>query len=208
MSVMVLARCTGRDATGAWCAGRTEFEMETWVITDPAVEIIYGTVEAEGLGGAVWAADNNKASWFWSEPHKQTPLRVYLPFTLADGKWREAMPCWPVSAGDIGGDYQTGEALGRRWWMARPDGLWALFNVCWYVTDDTGWLSWPAGPLLERQEEFVICSDIHEPGNTERWSDYRYVTEEGWAAEQASVELAARDFDPDAEITWDGEEFS
>lgn len=57
---------------------------------------------------------------------------------------------------------------------------------------------------LERQEEFPISTDVHRPGDTYTFEDMRYLIEQAWAAEPASLPYAAADFDPDAEITWSG----
>lgn len=180
--------------------------MGLWLITDPKAEMIFGTVQAPEQAEAYRRIDKGEADWFWQAgPHEQ--LAVHAPFTLADGRWREAAPGWPLPAGDCGGDYQASEALGRRWWLVHRDGTFALFDVSWYTTDDTDAVDNPTGPMLERQEEFLICNDLRWPGDTEIWADYRYLTELTWEPVESNVMVAARDFDPATEITWDGKEF-
>jgi hypothetical protein len=183
--------------------------MNLWVITDPMASRIYGTVEADTVNDAVAAVDGRQADWFWQAlPGPNEQLSLHSAFTLADGRWRETMPDRPLPGGDCGGDIQIGDSLGRRWWMALADGNWALYQVTWYLADDTDLGTEPrdACLYLERQEEFLICSDLRNPGGTELWSNYRHQAEPGWAPEPASVELAARDFDT-VEIVWDGGEF-
>jgi hypothetical protein len=184
--------------------------MGTYVITDPRGDLIYGTVRALDVfnAGAAVRRGDLAVDWFYDrQPGPEVAIRVDLADDLADGRWREAAPGVPLPEGDVGGDYQVSEALGRRWWLRCPDGLWAMYGVAWYVSDDTDQVDEPVGPRLERQVELLVCPDIQDPGS-ESWADYRYEVEEGWAAEEASVVLAVRDFDPDAEIDWDGEEGS
>lgn len=182
--------------------------MGLWLITDPRCQMIYGSVQAgDSEVAAAQAVDGGEADWFWQaqpQPHQQ--LSVHLPFTLADGIWREAAPGRPLDAGQPGGDFLVSEALGRRWWLVRRDGTFALFDLAWYLCDDTRWRTSPRGRWLERQEEYLICTDLREPGGTETWADYRFIEETDWPVEDASVEKAAIAFER-KQITWDGEEF-
>lgn len=71
---------------------------------------------------------------------------------------------------------------------------------------------------LQMQTEFMICGDVDEPGNTEKWSEYQfdYVDDrppytgtipEILAAANAAALQEVTSFDANQYITWDGEPF-
>jgi hypothetical protein len=182
--------------------------MSEWVITDPKATMIYATVDAENEVEAATKTDAGQAEWFWQAEVSDTePLAVHDAVSLADGRWREAAPGTALPHGDVGGDYQISDGLGRRFWLALPDGTWAMLGITWYLSDDTdGAVTNPEGLRLYRQEEYMIVADIHEPGCSEIWADYRYLTEGDFPLTEAGVLEAIADFDV-AELSWNGEEF-
>jgi hypothetical protein len=78
-------------------------------------------------------------------------------------------------AGDIGGDGQVTEAYEARWSHHLADGSVALVTRAFYVAGPHTADDPAAGPLrLECQTEYLICTNIADPGGTEVWSDYVY----------------------------------
>lgn len=108
-------------------------------------------------------------------------------------------------AGDVGGDIQVGKSFERR--FVNPDLPGRLIDVTLYPVQEEG----AVVVDVQMHTEFMICQDIEDPGSTEEWCDYRYVTLKttGFGtveqAEAAAEEVLAK-YDP-AEITWDGEPF-
>lgn len=188
---------------------RDEATMTIWVITDPKCEIIYGTVEAEdNLTTAAQAVDDGQASWFGqAEPGRQVELAVHLPFTLADGIWRELAPAGAGVHGQCGGDVQVTEAYSRRFALIRPDLTWAVVTYAWYainesakeVTDDT------AGEVVEQQVEFLIVEDPHDL-NRYLWEDLSYEKEYDPEPTEQGVLRRAQQFRL-GDIYWNGLEF-
>ena len=183
--------------------------MDEWVITDPKATMIYGTVEAEDVNDASSAVDSGRARWFWQgkpDPHAQ--LSVHPVATLADGRWREAAPGTALPHGDCGGDFQISDAYGRQFWLALPEGGWAMLGLSWYLSDDTGYVDEPGeGRCLYRQEEYALVGDIYEPGLSETWAESRYLIEGDFPTTEAGVLQAVADFAPAAEISWNGKAF-
>lgn len=80
--------------------------------------------------------------------------------------------------------------------------------ACSYDMDSVG---------LRMQTEFMICSDIKDPGGTEEWCDYRYAeldtrpytgtVEEIIAAAETDALKVVRLFNADRDIAWDGQPF-
>jgi len=80
--------------------------------------------------------------------------------------------------------------------------------ACSYDMDSVG---------LRMQTEFMICSDIEDPGGTEEWCDYRYceldtrpytgTVQEILAAAGADALKEVRLFNADQDIAWDGQPF-
>lgn len=180
--------------------------MGTWAITDPKADRIYGTVEADTYRDATRAATSQgeDVQWFWkAEPGPNTQLAVHAVETLVDGKWRELGVTTP--GGDVLPE-QVGESVQRRYGLPKADGTWAVYTATWYVVEygDCYTDERRNAVRLERQEEFLISTDVHQPGDTYTFEDMSYRIEQGWAAEVESLPYVAADFDPDAEITWTG----
>lgn len=178
--------------------------MGMWLITDPRADRIYGTVEADNETVAAGLVDLGRARWFWrSEPGPHRQLAVHDVIALAgDGKWRELGVATP--GGDVLPE-QVGDSVQRRYGMPLTDGSWAIYTATWFVADYGD--ERRNAVRLERQEEYLISTDVHQPGDTYTFEDMRYLIEEGWAAEPASPPYAADDFDSAAEIAWNGKEF-
>jgi hypothetical protein len=107
-------------------------------------------------------------------------------------------PSEPEKAGDIGGDYQTGEAYSRRF-AARLDAEhWAVVTVQYYIglasySDET--------PTLWRQDEYILCTDPDHPCDSEVRSDQRdYEVPDVMPCEDDAFDNCA-DFPPDA-VLW------
>lgn len=80
-------------------------------------------------------------------------------------------------AGDIGGDIQAGEAYEKR--FIHPKFAGRLVVVAVYPVFGDG--SNPMPPdvtviSLQVQIEYMICRDVDDPGSTEEWADYRYMS--------------------------------
>ncbi len=89
-------------------------------------------------------------------------------------KWQRVQPD-VCNAGDVGGDVQVGEAYNVRWQRMLPDGNTAMITESTYRALND--LNNPDGPThMERQTEYLVCSDPADPGSTELWSDARYAT--------------------------------
>jgi hypothetical protein len=66
-----------------------------------------------------------------------------------------------MSGGDCGGDCQIGDAFDARWTAPLPGGLHALVTRYFYIVERDGLT------YIEQQIEFLVCSDLSDPGNTE-----------------------------------------
>jgi hypothetical protein len=82
-----------------------------------------------------------------------------------------------VSAGgDVGGDYQAGEAWSVR--LTSPDVHGALITV--YVFAEALRVNRGHGEVASGEygvmvmTEYLTCTDMDDPGGTETWSDYKY----------------------------------
>lgn len=121
-------------------------------------------------------------------------------------EWRKVEP--RISKGaDVGGDIQVTDAWDVRF---RPvdepsDGLHALVTVYHYgvCRDDK-----QVGEYwVQRQVEYMICTDPADPGDTEVWCDYDFDDLGEVFRNKRDVAKAARTAaeETDAEyITWDG----
>jgi hypothetical protein len=93
--------------------------------------------------------------------------------------WREhdsGLMC----AGDVGGDNQVGKGWSKR--FVRTDSPGSLLTVSIYpIGHSEGDTCVPRdcrpGQIdLEAQVEYMICTDPDDPGGTEVWSDYLYIS--------------------------------
>lgn len=95
--------------------------------------------------------------------------QVHLPPGRLE--FTERGPSEPVHGGDVGGDPQEGESLERRFAAQLGAEEWAVVTVYFYL----GFAGVDRkGPLyLYRQDEFIVCTDPDQPGDTEVRSDGR-----------------------------------
>lgn len=120
--------------------------------------------------------------------------------------------------GPIGGDVQVSDQWSVRFLPTdQPaDGRFAMVTSYWFVDnydDDTLPVEFDDQESktygIQNVTEFLICTDLDNPGGTEVWSDYQYDTDDPRsfdtieAAEQAA-ETAARSELSMNGITWDG----
>jgi hypothetical protein len=109
----------------------------------------------------------------------------------------------------VGGDIQRGDSYSVR--FIRDDMPGSLLTVTFYAVE---YGNCPGEFVVQRQIEWLLCSDPADPGGTEIWSDYEYddisptVMDTAGQAEQAAREVAAQDLDGGAEdINWNGQPF-
>lgn len=184
--------------------------METYVITDPKREVIYGVLPGQlSEHDALCEVISDPRGTLFDGDRGAREIEAVLAEELADGKFREVAPAEPTPNGDHN-EHQVTEALCRRFAMARDDGLWSVVTYTWFVTDDSDddCMTEDAkiGKVMEREEEYMIVEDLRDLGGTEQWADYRYPLEDGFPLTEDGVREAAQAFDV-GYIEWDGEEF-
>lgn len=184
-------------------------DVRAYAVMDPDLRVIYGIVPGTSEVEVLSRVISEHETLLFDGSRGSRVIETRAVEELAGDRWYEVAPLDLPSGGDCGGDHQDSDSVTRR--FARPQadtGLWSVLTVYWYLTDDrkAGWVAEPAGPRLERQEEFMICRDLHLVGDTEEWCDYRYETEQDWEPTEENVKAAARAFNP-ARIGWDGESF-
>lgn len=110
-----------------------------------------------------------------------------------------------LPAGDIGGDHQVSDAWERQFAVELPGGTFAIVSVAHYVEDDTLDESLAEatkqGRRLTRQTEYLVCTDLNDPGGTELNADYRYNTVEDAETTEEAAKAATTAVTPE-EITW------
>jgi hypothetical protein len=74
-----------------------------------------------------------------------------------------------LPGGDVGGDAQLDESFSVRFHHRHRPG--AMVTYCYYAALDLDDLT---TIYVERQTEYMVCTDPADPGGTEVWSDYRY----------------------------------
>jgi hypothetical protein len=63
-----------------------------------------------------------------------------------------------------------------------------MVTYCYYAAADC---DSPAAISVERQTEYLVCTDPADPGGTEVWSAYRFATlQPGFATVQAATDAA------------------
>ncbi len=93
-----------------------------------------------------------------------------------------------LPGGDVGGDVQLDESFSVRFWHRDHPG--ALVTYRYYTALDLDDLT---SVYLERQTEYLVCTDPADPGSTEVWSDYRYETvQRGFESVEAATATARR----------------
>jgi hypothetical protein len=174
-----------------------------------------GTEQIYGVGEGVDELDvmANRDNWF-APPREAQRYGCRPADELADGQWREVAPVGPQDEGDIGGDIQMGAAWSRRFALRRPDGQWAMITDSFYAACRDG----VNGPVTDESElyvqnqiEWLVCTDLRDPGSTETWSDYEYEDEERVyrmdelkrVDERARIRAARKDVDS---YSWNGED--
>jgi hypothetical protein len=181
---------------------------QVWVITDPGHTVIYGLVCcAASEHDALLAVINDPVQMLLDGYRRARPIEAVPAEELVDGRWREMAPLGPGSQGDCGGDVQCTNSFSRRFAMAKPDGLWAVYSTVWYginesveyVTADT------EGEVLERQEEFLIVDDLRDLDVHLWWND-NYTKDDQWEPTDEGAREAAEKFVMDLN-EWDGEQF-
>ncbi len=180
-------------------------DEQRYVATDPAHGVIYGVVPASSPQDAVAAAVVQP--WLMSEPWFECPQEWGPLDNLLDGVWREVAPAGPVPNGDHS-EWQVGDSLSRRFALLRPDGQWAVLTWTWFLSDDSDDSSLTEdarrGRMLEREEEYVITSDLRELDTSE--CDYLFDVEYDYPLTEAGVRQAALDGGAEC-ISWDGKVF-
>lgn len=113
--------------------------------------------------------------------------------------WRQREPK-VMSAGDVGGDVQTGDAWEASWWC--------------YVVADGGWqygvavrYFYPAvdgqgAPVLQCQTEYLACTDATDPGTTQLDAEAGYEDLEDWEATSRAAFQAAMVAEPPTLQEW------
>lgn len=188
--------------------------MDLWVITDPAVTELYGTVEALNEPHAAARVDAGQATWFGQTgpgPHEQ--LNMVAADTLADGRWRQVAPT-DVARYDnhVGGGVQVGFGFSKRFAQALPGRRWAVQDVTFYLACQPGDdVNDPQGPLrIERHDDYTVCTDLHDIGSTEQFNEMRYTeispAPSDVAAGDRLARKAAESITAD-NVSWTGEEF-
>jgi hypothetical protein len=116
--------------------------------------------------------------------------------------WFELAPSEPLPGGQPGGDRQIGDAWARRFAMRVEGDLWAVQTVSIYVAltiDD------PNVMVLEREDEYTLCTDLHDVTGTEVWGHTTYT---GLPYEPSGHNARREAFLVFAgNIAWDGTEF-
>jgi hypothetical protein len=119
----------------------------------------------------------------------------------------------PLAAGQVGGDIQAGDGWSIRYVpMDQPqDGLYALVTVSVYPV-----AHWQINGLKpgekprwawQQQIEYLVCTDIEDPGSTEEYSDVAYHDSYYDYASLEEATVAAKAFFDDwsaGDTTWDG----
>ena len=91
-----------------------------------------------------------------------------------------------LPGGDVGGDTQVDESFSVRFHHRDRPG--ALVTYCFYAVADP---DQPAAVSVERQTEYLVCTDPTDPGGTEIWSDYCFATlQPDFATVQAATDAA------------------
>ncbi len=94
-----------------------------------------------------------------------------------------------LPGGDVGGDAQVSESFSVRFHHRDRPG--ALVTYCYYAADVD--LEDLTTIYVERQTEYLVCTDPDDPGGTEVWSDSRYTTlHRGFDTVQAATAAAKR----------------
>jgi hypothetical protein len=107
---------------------------------------------------------------------------------------RDTEPIWVrdqrgggvLPGGDVGGDNQASESFSVRFHHRDRPGVLVTYSYFAAVDEEN-----PAAITVERETEFMICTDPADPGGTEVWSAYRWTAlQSGFASVQAATDAA------------------
>ena len=91
-----------------------------------------------------------------------------------------------LPGGDVGGDRQASESFSVRFHHRDHPGV--LVTYSYYAAVDEENL---AAITVDRETEFMVCTDPADPGGSEVWSAYRHTTlQSGFANLQAATDTA------------------
>jgi hypothetical protein len=91
-----------------------------------------------------------------------------------------------LPGGDVGGDRQASESFSVRFHHRDHPGV--LVTYSYYAAVDEENLS---AITVDRETEFMVCTDPADPGGSEVWSAYRHTTlQSGFANLQAATDTA------------------
>jgi hypothetical protein len=117
--------------------------------------------------------------------HRQDPAAAAddRPIWVRDQHGGGVLP-----GGDVGGDRQVSESFSVRFHHRDLPGV--LVTYCYYAAVDE---ERPAAITVERQTEYLVCTDPADPGGSEVWSSYRHTTlPGGYANLQATTDAASQ----------------
>jgi hypothetical protein len=93
-----------------------------------------------------------------------------------------------LPGGEVGGDRQVSELFSVRFHHRDHRGV--LVTYSYYAAVDP---EDPAAITVERQTEFMVCTDPADPGGSEVWSAYRTTTlQSGFPTVQAATDAACQ----------------
>lgn len=107
---------------------------------------------------------------------------------------RDTEPIWVrdqhggsvLPGGDVGGDRQASESFSVRFHHRDYPGVLVTYSYYAAVDEEN-----PAAITVERETEFMVCTDPADPGGSEVWSAYRHTAlPGGFASVQAATDAA------------------
>jgi len=115
--------------------------------------------------------------------------RVQDPAAAADDRpiWiRDQRGGGVLPGGDVGGDRQASESFSVRFHHRDHPGVLVTYSYFAAVDEEN-----PAAITVQRDTEFMVCTDPYDPGGTEVWSAYRWTAlQRGFATVQAATDAA------------------
>lgn len=91
-----------------------------------------------------------------------------------------------LPGGNVGGDRQVSESFSVRFHHRDDPGVLVTYSYSAAVDEEN-----PAEIMVERETEFMVCTDPDDPGGTEVWSAYRWTAlQSGFASVQAATNAA------------------
>jgi hypothetical protein len=111
--------------------------------------------------------------------------------------WERGVP-FVAPAGVVREDVQVGEAYCTWWEMPLVDGTFARVARSYYLAKEDG------RTFVEREDEYLICRDLADPGGTEVYSETMYVEVDSHdPGGEDPYFLAEQSFAPCEEYDWD-----